>query len=378
MPPLTLMIKPASGLCNLRCKYCFYHDVAEKREVRSYGVMREETLEKVVKNALEFADGICTFAFQGGEPTLTGLDFYKKLIELQEEYNTKKVSIHNAIQTNGIHIDDEWAAFFAANRFLVGLSLDGVKDLNDLNRVDENQEGSYARIMHAVQLFDKHKVQYNILTVITKQLARNVAKTYSFFKKHAFQYVQFIPCLDPLGEERGQNPYSLTPEDYTYFLNTLFDLWYADFCKGKHLHVRYFENIIGMAAGMRPESCGLAGQCMPQTVVEADGSVYPCDFYVLDEYKLGNLAEEPLAEINARRPALGFVEQSRHVDEKCMQCRWLNICRGGCRRDREPFADGKPALNYFCASYDAFFSHCMPRILQIAGFVRAKRMRGVR
>ena len=218
MPPLSLLIKPASGNCNLRCKYCFYHSIAENRTMPSYGRMTLETLEILVKKALDQADYSCTFAFQGGEPTLAGLDFYCKLIEYVKLYNTKKIKVNYAIQTNGMVIDNEWAKFLHEYNFLVGLSLDGYKDLHDIMRVDVASKGTFNRVMNTVELFNKYKVEYNILCVVNDYLACHVQKAYNFFKKNGFQYLQFIPCLDPLGEIPGGNEYSLTPERYALFL----------------------------------------------------------------------------------------------------------------------------------------------------------------
>ena len=166
-PPLHLLIKPASGNCNLRCKYCFYADITEKREIPSFGMMTEETLEVVVKKALESGAPEVTFAFQGGEPTLAGLPFYKKLMQLQKQYNVSKIPIHNAIQTNGMLMDEAWAQFFAENHFLVGLSVDGTAAVNDLHRVDAKGDGTHKRLMQVVKLFKEHKVEFNILTVVS-------------------------------------------------------------------------------------------------------------------------------------------------------------------------------------------------------------------
>jgi uncharacterized protein len=366
MPPLGMLIKPASGNCNLRCRYCFYHSVAENREIESYGMMSLDTLETIVKKALVFADQACTFAFQGGEPTLVGLDFYRKLIEYEKKYNTKKVQINNALQTNGMVIDDEWAEFLSVNKFLVGLSLDGPKDIHDINRYDAKGNGSFNRVMNTVKLFDKHKVEYNILFVANANTGRHISKIYSFFKKNNFKYLQFIPCLDPLNEEPGQHEYSLTPERFGSFLKSLFDLWYEDIVKGEMVSIRYFDNLVGMIMGYPPEACGMKGECMCQFVTEADGGVYPCDFYVIDEWYLGNIKESGFEELAGSNAAVRFIESSRHVDTECKECKWANICRGGCRRYREPFEDGKPVLSYFCSSYMEFFEYSADRLMQLA------------
>lgn len=366
MPPLSLLIKPASSNCNLRCKYCFYHSVAESRNIKSYGIMSKETLERMVEKALKYADYACAFAFQGGEPTLAGLEFYKELIRLQKKYNHKNLRIDNSIQTNGMLIDDDWAKFLADNKFLVGLSLDGPKDINDTNRVDLNGEGSFSTIMKTADLFNKYGVEYNILSVINGNVANHTTKVYNFFKKHDLRYIQFIPCLDPLGEKPGGLLHSLTPDKYARFLKTLFDRWYSDIVKGDIMSIRFFDNIVGMAMGYKPEACGMSGQCACQFVVEADGSTYPCDFYVIDEWCLGNIKDKDLDELKNSEAGKRFVEVSKHIDPKCRECRWFDLCRGGCRRNREPFVDGKPSLNNFCSSYEKFFEYTIKRIYHLA------------
>ncbi|MEG0942013.1 MAG: anaerobic sulfatase maturase [Angelakisella sp.] len=368
MPPINLLIKPASGLCNLRCKYCFYADEMQNREVASFGIMSLETLENVLKETFAYATGDVTIAFQGGEPTLAGLDFFRRMVELTTLHNIKKRPVHFALQTNGIVVDDEWARFFADNRFLIGLSLDGIKDTHDLYRVDANDTGTYKTVMHTMQLFQKYKVAFNILTVITAQTASRIGKIYSFYKKSGLEYQQFIPCLDPFGEERGQRAYSLTPEKYEYFLKTQFDCWYNDIIRGHYTYNRYFENLVGMLLQRAPESCGMIGHCSKQLVIEADGSVYPCDFYVLDQYKLGNLNIDTFADIEQKRDALGFIDASKQVAEACQSCRWYPICRGGCRRDREQ-SDGTLGLNYYCSAYSAFFEYAISRLEKVAQLV---------
>ena len=363
MPNINLLIKPASGACNLRCRYCFYADETAHREVANYGIMSSETIEAVVRRAFEAADTAVTFGFQGGEPTLCGLDFFRNVVALQKKYAKKGVSVQNAIQTNGLLIDDEWARFLHENNFLTGLSLDGHMDLHDLNRLDVQGKGSFARVMKAAETLEKHKADFNVLTVVTAETARKIRRVYSFFRKNNLLWQQYIPCLDPLGAERGQAAWSLTPSLYASFLKTLFDLWYEDVCAGRFIYIRYFENLLGMLLGRAPESCGLSGRCALQFVVEADGSVYPCDFYVLDQHKMGNVHEHTLMDMAQTRPAQDFLA-APYVHEKCRACRYFGICRGGCRRDRD-LGDGID-LNYFCPAYQEFFGYALPRLTDIA------------
>ncbi len=367
---MNIMIKPASGLCNLRCKYCFYLDTLENREVKNYGFMSIETLENLVKNATDFAGDILTIAFQGGEPTLVGLDFYKSFIEFCNKYKKPTQKINFAIQTNGIVIDDEWAMFLKENNFLVGISLDGTKESHDNFRVFEDGKGTYNAVFNAIKTLEKHKVDFNILTVVNSITAKKIQTIYNFFKKSGFEYLQFIPCLQPFGKEGEKLPFTLFAKDFGNFLCNLFDLWHRDFLNGTAPHIRQFENYIEMLLGYPPESCGMSGVCSMQHIIEADGQCYPCDFYVLDEYKLGNVNEVDFNAINDKRKELKFVEDSIKFNDKCRSCKFGGICRGGCKRYCEPFLDdGTRSLNLLCEGYEKFFSHSLSRLQQTAKLI---------
>lgn len=361
-----LLIKPASSLCNMRCKYCFYADVAAHREVPSFGLMSEETMRILLEKSLGDEVASCTFAFQGGEPTVRGLDFFKKFCAAAEELNTRRIPIHFAMQTNGYVIDDEWAAFFKENNFLLGVSLDGTVRTHNKNRVGPEQEGTFRRVWESIKILQKHEVEFNILTVVSKDTALAIERIYPFFMSKGLNYQQYIPCLDPLGEERGSHPYSLTPEIYGDFLIKLFDMWAQDIRRGRFVYIRFFENLVGMLKGYPPESCGMFGRCQPQIVIEADGGVYPCDFYVLDPYKLGNIREDSFADFEEKRKESGFIDISIPADPLCLECEFAYLCRGGCRRDREPQLDGRMSLNYFCPAFKRFYAHALPVLQEIA------------
>ena len=372
MPPIQLLIKPSSGSCNLRCKYCFYHDEMNHRETGNYGFMSFDTLEILVKKTLDYAEGSCGFAFQGGEPTLAGLDFYKELIQLQKKYNVKQIPISNSIQTNGYRLDEEWAKFFAEHHFLVGISLDGTKYTHNTYRVNPMGEGSFDDIMKTIELLDRYQVEYNILTVVNRRTAEKISKIYSFYEKNQWKYIQFIACLDPIGEKGGEREYSLNPELYGEFLIQLFDLWYLDLQKGKQPFIRQFENYISILMGYEPEACDQRGCCSIQYVVEADGSVYPCDFYVLDEYQIGNFHSDSIDEMRQKGEEIRFVEKSLENKEECKKCVYGPICRGGCRRNREIDENGQLGKNYFCPAYKKFFEATLPRMQQIAMELRRR------
>ncbi len=363
MPSINVLIKPASGSCNLKCEYCFYCDTMEKRTVPSYGVMSTDILEMVIKQVLGYAESFCTIGYQGGEPALCGLDFFRKSIELQKKYNKNHVHIQNTFQTNGYLLDKKWAEFLKENNFLVGISLDGVPEIHDAFRKTKTGQGSFYKVMENIKILQEIGVDFNILSVVTKKNAAYIRENYDFYRKNRLRYLQFIACLEPFGEEAGHTGYSLTPELYGSFLIELFDLWYEDLQRGEQPYIRQFENYIGMLLGKMPEECDMRGICSLQYVVEADGSVYPCDFYALDEWRIGSFCENTIQEMDMERKKKGFIEKSVIKGSYCEDCRYKNLCRGGCRRTR--YAD-EGTHQYFCKSYQMFFDACLPRLKEIA------------
>ena len=366
MPPISLLVKPASGSCNMRCRYCFYTDETENRTVPSMGVMSIETMKTMVDKALIFADGDCSFAFQGGEPSLAGLPFFRALTDYVKDHpNPKKVRVHYSFQTNGYNLNEDWAKWFVENQVLVGISLDGPKEIHDRYRVDHAGKGTYQKVMSSIQLFNKYHVDYNILTVVTSATSRHGQQVYNFFKKNDFRYQQYIECLDPIGEVQGGYEYSLTPERYEEFLKTTFDSWYLDMKSGRYVYNRYFENLMMIIARQGAESCNMRGVCGAQWVIEADGSVYHCDFYALDEWYLGNINHDSFETMEQQRQTLGFIEWSKQIPEDCKNCRYFGLCRNGCRRNREPVTSTSTQKNYFCSAYKNFIEYAYSRLAEI-------------
>ncbi len=359
MKHINFLIKPSSSKCDLKCKYCFYHDIADNRMVKDYGYMSSETSINLVRSAFEYSDGgNVTFAFQGGEPTLIGLDYYKDFIKVVGEHKGKS-KVHYAIQTNGMTLNEEWCRFFSENQFLVGLSMDSTKEIHDVNRVNYIGKGTHKQVMGAARMLNEFNVAFNILTVVTRNVVRRVNSVYGFYKKQGFKYLQFIPCLDPLNEETEN--YSLSVNDYSKFLKSLFDLWYKDMMNGDVVSIRYFDNILGMYMGREPESCDMMGRCSVQHVVEGDGSVYPCDFYVLDDYLIGNINEHSIDELHQSEIVKDFITESFYFADDCKQCKWLKLCRGGCKRNQD---DNQ--LNFYCEAYKEFFEYSNIRFMEIA------------
>lgn len=369
MPPVNVLIKPASSACNMACAYCFYRDVASHRQEGFQGMLSPQLMEKVVAGAMEFAEHSCSFLFQGGEPTLVGLDFYRRMVELVKKYEKPGVQVSYAIQTNAFRLDAEWCAFFKEHDFLVGVSLDGPAELHNLNRTDPAQSGTFNDVMRSVALLKKHGVAFNVLCVLTGKNARSVERIYRFFRRQGLDHIQFIPCLEPLGQERGRERYHLSVEEYGDFLIRVFDLWFEDLLRGQYVSVRHIDNWLQILLGGQPEACGMVGRCSIQFVVEGDGGVYPCDFYVLDELRLGTVGENTFAEMAQSPAARQFLQCSLPVPPECARCRWYALCRNGCRRDRLPGADGLPGRSCYCDALQRFFRERGSRLQQAAAIL---------
>lgn len=333
MKHLSVMIKPASSLCNLRCKYCFYEDEAAIRCKDSYGIMGRDIMEAVIDyvfKGLEGRDEI-TFAFQGGEPTIAGIDFFKDFTGYvnHKKSELETISISYAIQTNATLLDEEWCNLFAKENFLVGVSLDLHRASHDSARVDIEGKGTFDKVIQGIKLLKNHGVSYNILCTLTNELAQYPRKVWDTIVKNDFEFVQFTPCMD--GLEKG-NGYGLTPEKFLDFYKDIFDRWYVDLRAGKIRSIKLFDDIANiMLWGIRT-ACGIDGHCMPQIIVESNGSVYPCDFYCIDEYEIGNLAKEDILSLYDKSE--NFSNASYKPPVKCKDCRYSRICGGNCRRMR--------------------------------------------
>lgn len=359
MKRISFLIKPASSLCNMRCRYCFYADVSAHREVKSHGVMQPQTMCALIDRALALdEDADITFAFQGGEPTVAGLDFFRAFTAYVEE-NRARQTIHYALQTNGYLLDREWAEFFHTHAFLVGISLDGYRDLHNWLRPDAAGAGTYDRVMRAIELLRDAQVDFNVLTVLTAQLAKHPQKLYKFYRQHKLDYVQLIPCLPGFDDEEGDE-FSLTPEAFASFYKAFFRLWTEDFRRGHYVSVTLFDNVIPLFRGYPPQQCGMLGSCAPQFVVESNGDVYPCDFYVLDRYRCGNVATDTLEDMATCDAVKTFLAEPRRDCSQCAACPFERICHKNCKRLNVAYY-----REDYCG-YRDFLEYAAPAMQQIA------------
>ena len=350
---LSLLIKPAGALCNLNCSYCFYSRIAADRNAKA-GVMTDETVLALLKSAFALRPRALSIAFQGGEPTLAGLDWYRRFLRRLQEQNTENIPVALSIQTNGTRIDDAWAAFFGEHGFLVGLSLDGDRATNDRYRLDQDESSVFDRTLAAADMLERHGVDFNILSVLTDESVFEIERTYAFFKERGFRFLQFIPFVD---EGTGQ---ALRSDAYAFFLKRVFDLWYQDFQRGTYISIRHIDNYIRILLGDTPENCAMCGVCGRYFVIEADGSIYPCDFYCRAPYRLGTVFDPaPFGDSETHR---AFLAQSCLIHASCASCRYAFLCRGGCRRDRTDAL----TKNKYCDSYRAFFDDALERMQTVA------------
>ena len=375
MKSINFLIKPASSLCNLRCRYCFYADEAENRSQASMGLMSNETARLLLREAFRAVDedGAISFAFQGGEPSVIGLDFFRRFTAMAREQKPPQVRLSFSIQTNGTLLDEDWARFLAREGYLVGVSLDGFPELHNQNRVDAQGKGSWNRIVRNLELLKKQGVMVNALCVVTAACARSPQKVYENLKKLGFEYMQFIACLDPMGQERGGRPWSLRPAAYGQFLCRLFDLWYRDWERGQYRSIRLFDDYIHLLLGDRESTCATCGRCGAYFVVEADGSVYPCDFFALDEWKLGTLGRQPLEDMARSETVRRFLAEGTEKPAECAACPWRLLCNGGCKNDWVWEAVGP--RNYYCEAFRSLFAHASEKMAVIARAEHRARMR---
>lgn len=309
-----------------------------------------------------------TFGFQGGEPTLAGLSYYQEFVKAVEDWG-KKVHVTYALQTNGLLLDEKWCRFLKEKHFLVGISYDMLPKLQDGIRVDCYGKGTGKQVLEAIKLLEKHQVDYNVLCTLTRQAARHPDKIWREIERLDLKYIQFTPCLDDL-EENGANAYALTPERFAAFYTELYDKWEASYRKGIYRSVKLIDDMVNLLAYGVPTGCGINGRCQPQLIVEADGSVYPCDFYCLDEYAIGNIVEISLQELFQRSIA-SEAKKRKGLPERCGSCPYLKVCGGNCPRMQKAicFSDeGK-----YCG-YRTFWENCGERLARLA--LEQRRLNG--
>lgn len=366
-PLQSILVKPAGPSCNLACGYCFYLQKAELFGGAESLRMSDAVLRTVVRQMMRAGGGNVSFGWQGGEPTLMGISFFERAVEYQIRFGRTGQTVGNGLQTNGILIDDDWATFLHDSRFLVGLSLDGPQHIHDRYRRFPSAKPSWQRVVAARDTLLNRDVQVNALVVVNDYSVRFAEEIYRFHKGNGLLHMQFIPCVEtdpknPLQSAR----FSVAAEDYGRFLCELFDLWWDDFRDGEPTtFIRSFDSIFYTYVGLPPPDCTLLPQCGVYLVVEHNGDVFACDFFVEPNWRLGNINEQSLQEMlnSAKQQAFGAAKSQ--LPAACTACRWLRHCWGGCPKDR--LRDARDAgSNHFCRSYQLLFEHADEKLRKLA------------
>lgn len=364
-----VMWKTVSEACNLACDYCYYS--------RCQGLpgrfdrIEDDVLEKFIKEYMSLKRGAVPFAWQGGEPLLAGLKFFKKVVEFQAKHAPRNTGISNAVQTNGTLITRAWAKFFKEYNFLVGVSIDGPQEIQDKRRVRNNGSGSYEAVMQGIQQLKDYDVEFNILTVIHEDNVHKAKELMEFYEENDFQYLQFIPCMDFRSQEVNKAPeFHITPQEYGNFLCEVFDIWYNN--GEPKTSIRFFENMLAVYLHQTPELCQHREYCPTTLVLEQNGDAYPCDFFIHDDYKIGNVGEDSLEDILKHPTMQEFLKQKPSMPEKCESCPFLKFCNGGCPRNRD--RQNPQETEYFCEAYKMIYTYADERMQKIANRIKRNNL----
>jgi uncharacterized protein len=352
---LSLLIKPVSADCNMQCAYCFYRRPGDPYRSDSQHLMDDATLRTMISGYMRSAAGRgASFGWQGGEPLLAGIDFFRRVVAYQQRYGLSGQMVSNNLQTNGLLLDEKWAEFFRQYNFFIGVSLDGPEEDHDRYRHSGSGESGFRQTMRGLRILRDNRVDFSILTVVNAATAKKPAELFDFFIRNGFTRLQFIPCVEWDRDTGQMQGFSVSVEDYRDFLCTLFDAWYNN---GRPVaSVRLFENILALFMGVEPEICAYKKRCGSYVVIEYNGDVYPCDFFVEEQWLLGNVRETSVGDLMKKRKRREFNGRKMAQSPGCNNCEWNFICHFGCQHYRSPAGE-----NYLCNAYREFFRYTRQR-----------------
>ncbi|MFP4053121.1 MAG: anaerobic sulfatase maturase [Phycisphaerae bacterium] len=373
--PFNIMAKPVCGVCNLDCRYCYYtmkpgelYPGVAPGEFR----MSEELLENFTRQYLQAQPQHVDVGWQGGEPTMIGLDFFRRAVDLQKQYALPDQEIANALQTNGTLIDEEWAAFLAEHKFLVGISLDGPAQWHDAYRVDHAGDPSYHRAWRGLELLAKHGVEYNVLVTLNSVNAPHAGDLYRYFVNRGVRYLQFIPILERLPGTDDPTDFSCSGEQFGRFMLEVFELW-ATRDVGR-VSERFIDSVLHTLIFGNAAMCCYADRCANAHVLEWNGDLYACDHFVYPEWKLGNINETPLIELVQHPRLEEFACLKTQLPSACGDCEFLPFCKGGCPKHHRPVGTDPQRVNHFCEGYRMFFREALPELRRMAEYFKDNRM----
>lgn len=371
--PFHIMTKPIGPICNLDCAYCYYLEKQELYPGKYRFRMPEELLETYIRQYIESQPGpVVQFAWQGGEPTLMGLGFFRKVVALQEKYLPEGWRCFNALQTNGTLLTPEWCEFLREREFLVGISIDGPAPLHDHYRLDKKGRPTHAQVMEGLRLLQEHGVEYNVLCVVNRVNVKHPLEVYRFFKEQGVRHLQFIPLVERVGES-GVSERTVPSREFGLFLAAIFDEWARNDIG--EVYIQIFEESFAVWLGHEAQLCIFTESCGRALAMEHNGDLYACDHFVDPQYKLGNITELPIAELVNSEAQRAFGEAKRStLPRYCLECEVRFICNGACPKDRFIQAPtGEPGLNYLCEGYRYFFNYIDPYMKEMAALWRRGR-----
>ncbi len=360
MQPFSLLIKPAGADCNLRCEYCFYLDRAELYPEQRCHRMSSALLKHLVRSYLALPFPTHTFAFQGGEPLLMGEDFYRELVTLQRRYARPGTNILNCVQTNGTLLTPSLARFFAEEHFLLGVSVDGPAEYHNLRRLDCAGHGTHAAVLKGLDLLDDAGVEYNLLTLVSQSNVHHPREVYRYLRDTLkCRHMQFIECVE--SDASGASlPFAIGADEWADFVIALFDEWYPN--DRTTVSIRLFDSIISQLMTGHAHSCAMGCDCRAYFVVEHNGDVYPCDFFVSPETHLGNLLTHDWDELwdAPAHTAFGLRKANYHAD--CAVCPYRQFCQGDCPKNRtgHDVAADPRTRSRLCSAWKRIYAHILP------------------
>ncbi len=363
-----VFVKPIGPICNLDCHYCYYLKKEHLYPKIELFQMSDEILEKyIIQHIKASPETVIKFSWHGGEPTLLGIDYFRKIVAFQRKYQPHNRKIINGIQTNGTLLDEDWCHFFSEEGFNVGISLDGTQELHNKHRVNKNQQPTHKQVMHGYRLLQNYRINTEILCVVNSFNVQAPLKIYHFFKQINAEYITFLPLVERnLDTNNGVKLMSVPPDAWGEFLCTIFNEW-RDHDIGK-IKIQIFEEAMRTAFNQEHSLCIFRPICGDIPIIEHNGDYYTCDHYVDNEHLLGNITETPLADLLASQAQRAFGEAKiKTLPQYCRECEVLNMCNGECPKNRFlTTPDGEPGMNYLCVGYKRFFTHIQPFILQVA------------
>lgn len=366
---ISVMWKTVSEDCNLACDYCYYSTCGGKPGPKINRI-DSAILDKFIKEYMQRCQGAATFAWQGGEPLLAGHEFFEEVVYLQALHALPHTIISNSLQTNATLINDRWASFFKTYNFLIGVSLDGPKEIHDSRRVNAAGKGSFDRVMAGIEHLRGHQVDFNILTVIHKGNVGKAKELMAFYRENGFDYVQFIPCMDFRSQQVDQpGVYEITPREYGDFLCKVFDEWYND--GNPEVSIRFFDNMLSVYLNREAELCVHRAACPTSLVLEQNGDAFPCDFFINEQWKVGNVGSDSIDSLLAHPNYERFHKMKPALPEKCRSCEWQRLCYGGCPRNRKWSPEGEQsAPDFFCQSYMQIYAYAHEQMQELGDKLR--------